>query len=120
VNKETNEAEEAKRAKKAEAEAKREAKREAKEATGAKFYQGTVELVIMSPVDLAQMRKLEEYLCQVQDLRLVLVGGSVDEGSKIVVSAEKPIPLIDVIREMPPVEQVVKKGKKIQITLKTE
>ena len=106
MNKKTNEAEEA--------------KREAKEAVGAEFYQGIVELAIMSPVDLAQMRKLEEYLCQAQDLRLVLVGGSVDEGSKIVVSAGKPIPLIDVLKEMPLVEQVVKKGKKIQITLKTE
>ena len=75
-------------------------------------------LTIVPPIDLGQVRKLEEYLCQVQDLRLVLVGGSVDEGTEIVVSAEKPIPLMDVPREMPPVEQVVKKGKKIEIMLK--
>jgi len=36
----------------------------------------------------------------------------------IAVSAEKPIPLFDVLREIPPVEQVVKNGKKIQVMLK--
>jgi hypothetical protein len=74
----------------------------------------------MPPIDIGQVRKLEEYLYQVQDLRLVLVGGSVDEGTEIVVSAENPIPLIDALRELPPVDQIVKKGKTIQLTLKAE
>lgn len=113
------EAEEAKRVEEAEAKAKKEAGQPAKEqAVSAELYEGMVNLVIASPVDLGQMRRLEEYLCQVQDLRLVVVGGSVDEGTKIVVSAEKPIPLIDIIRKMPPIEQVVKKGKEIQVMLK--
>jgi len=94
------------------------AKKEAEEVVGAGLYEGIVKLTVVSPVDLGQMRKLEEYLCQVQDLRLVLVGGSVDEGTTIVVSAEKPIPLIDVLREMSPVEQVFKEGNEIQIVLK--
>ena len=83
-----------------------------------------MKLAIASPVDCDQMRELEEYLCQVQELRLVLVGGSVEEGVeegiKIIISAEKPTPLISVLREMPPVEQVVKKGKEIQVTLKAK
>lgn len=119
------EAEEAKKAKakakkEAEQTAKETAKREAKEAVSAESYRGIVTLTIVSPIDLGQARKLEECLHQVQDLRLVLVGGSVAEGSEIIVSAEKSIPLIDILREMPPVEQVVKKGKKIQIRLKSE
>lgn len=69
----------------------------------------------MLPVDLGQMRKLEEYLQQAANLRLVLVGGSIDEGSMIVVLAEKPVSL-DVLRTMLPVEQVVE--KKITVTLK--
>ncbi len=99
-------------------EAEERVKKEAEEVVGAELYEGMVKLAIVSPVDLGQMRKLKEYLCQVQDLRLVLVGGSEDEGTTIVVSAAKPIPLIDVLREMPPVEQVVKEGKRIQIMLK--
>ena len=139
------EAEEAKKAEQAEAKAKKEAelaakekakreaeeakeraKREAEEAKKAKqalraeLYEGMVKLVVVPPIDLGQMEKLEKDLRQVEDLRLVLVGGSVDEGSQIVVSAGKPIPLIDILREMPPVEQVVKKGNEIQITLKAE
>ena len=113
--------------KQAEVKAKREAqeakereKGEAQEAVSGELYEGIVQLTIVPPIDLGQVRKLEEHLDQVQDLRLVLVGGSVDEGTEIVVSADKPIPLIDVLREMPPVEQVSKKGKKIQITLRTE
>jgi len=117
-----------KRAKQAEKEAKKEAKREAKERAkreaeekvGAEFYEGMVKLAIASPVDYEQMKELSEYLRQVQDLRLVLVGGSVEEGTKIVVSVEKPIPLVNVLREMPPVEQVIKKGKEIQVTLKAK
>jgi len=79
-----------------------------------------MKLAIVSPVDSDQMRKLQEHLRQVQDLRLVLVSGSVDEDIKVVVSTEKPIPLIDILREMPPVERVVKEGKKIQVMLKAE
>ena len=108
---------EAEEAKKAE-EAEKKAKRETEEKVSAELYEGTVKLTIVSPVDYKQMRKLEEYLRQVQNLRLVLVGGSVEEGTKIVVSAEKPIPLVSVLREIPSVEQVVKKEKEIQITLK--
>jgi len=127
------EAEEAKTAKKAEEKAKREAeeaktareaeekaKREAEEKIRANLYEGMVKLAIASPVDYGQVRELEGYLRQVQGLRLVLVGGSVEEGVKIVVSAEKPIPLVGILRELPPVEQVVKKGKEIQVTLKAK
>ena len=118
------EAEEAKRAKlearEAEERAKREARRGAKEAAGAELYKGEVNLVIEPPIALDQMRKLEEFLCQVQNLRLVLIGGSVEEGTKIIVSAEKPIPLVSVLSEMSPVERVAKKGSEILVTLKAE
>ncbi|MCL0090835.1 hypothetical protein M1O13_02430 [Dehalococcoidia bacterium] len=128
------EAEEAKKAREAEKKAKKEAeqaakekaRREAKEAKKAREaekkakYEGLAKLAIESPVDYDQMRELEEYLRQVQHLRLVLVGGSVKEGTKILVFAQKPIPLINVLREMPPVEQVVKKDKEIRVTLRAD
>ncbi len=72
----------------------------------------------MRPIDFGMMRKLQECLHQVENLRLVLVSGSVEEGTIIIVSVEKPIPLIDILRAMPPVEQVVKKNKTIVVTLK--
>ena len=91
---------------------------QAEEKVGAELYEGMVELTIAPPVDYKQIEKLEEYLRQVQNLRLVLVRGSSEEGTKIVVSAEKPTPLVSVLREMTFVEQVVKEGKEIQVRLK--
>jgi len=99
-------------------EAEEKAKREGKEIVGAELYEGEVTLTIVSPVDFRQIRKLQEYLYQVQDLRLVLISGSVDKGTSIVVSVVKPIPLINILREMPPIEQVAPEGKNIQIMLK--
>ncbi|MFC2006335.1 hypothetical protein ACFLVG_05245, partial [Chloroflexota bacterium] len=101
-------------------EAEVKAELETKETGGAEFYEGEVKLSIVSPVDFRQIRKLQEYLSQVQGLRLVSVSGSVDRGSWIVVSAPKPLPLIDILREIPPVGQVVKEGADIQVTLKAE
>jgi len=43
-----------------------------------------------------------------------------EEGAKIVVSVEKPVPLVSLMREMPLVEQAVGKGNKIQVTLKAK
>ncbi|TET26991.1 MAG: hypothetical protein E3J67_00270 [Dehalococcoidia bacterium] len=79
-----------------------------------------MELLILSPVDLAQIKKLEESLSQVPDLRLVLVSGSVDEGMRIAVSAGKPMSLVDILRKMPLVAQADKKDKEIQLSLKAE
>jgi hypothetical protein len=107
-------AEEAKKAKKTEPPAQDKAKE-----PGSEMYNGLVRLTIMPPVDSGQLSNLEEHLCQVQDLRLVLIGGSVTDGTEIVVSTENPIPLLDILREMPPVAQVAKKGKTTQITLKS-
>lgn len=96
--------------------------RAAEEKVSAQLYEGMVKLAIESPVDYDQMSRLGEYLRQTQHLRVILLGGSVDEGTKIVVFAEKPIPLINVLRGMPPVEKALKKEKvkEIQVTLRAK
>ena len=119
------EAEEAKRAKEAEERARREAelaareqaKREAEGVKEVELYEGMIELAILPPVDPSRIRKLEEALRQVEDLRVVLISGSVDEGTKVIVSAGKPIPLIDILSGIPVVEQAVRKGNEIQVSL---
>jgi hypothetical protein len=118
---------EAKEAKKAKAQAKKEVEPVAKDkakmedkGSGAELYKGVVRLTIVPPVDSVQVRKLEEHLSQVPDLQLVLISGSIAEGTEIIVSTESPIPLLDILRDMPPVAQVAKKGKTTQITLKAE
>ena len=114
------------RAKREAEEARVRAQREAEEAKEAaqavtsEVYSGVIRLMIVSPADYERVKNLEESLGRVKNLRVVLVGGSAREGTRIVVSAEEPVPLLSVLSEMPPVEQAVKKGNDIQITLKDE
>ena len=100
-------ADEEKQAKEAQQQAEKQAskteeetKRKDEEVAGLELYEGMVQLKIVAPVDLGQVRKLQEHLHQVQDLDLVLVGGSVNEGTVIVVSVARPIPLINILREI--------------------
>ena len=82
------------------------------------FHKGTINLVLMPPAGVLQIKNLGEKLRLIQNLRVILIGGSVDESTRVVVSAEQPIPLIDVLSQIPIVDQVTKKGKEIQISLK--
>ena len=112
ARKETEEAREIELDSKAAAKAK-----EAKEVS-TELYEGTINLELMPPAGVLQIKNLEERLHLVQHLRVILTSGSVDEPIGIVVSTEQPIPLIDVLSQIPIVDQVTKKGKEIQILLK--
>jgi len=39
-------------------------------------------------------------------------------GSQVAVSAEEPLPLLDILEKMPVVEEVVEEGDEIQVRLK--
>ncbi len=91
--------------------------KEAKEVS-TQLYEGTMNLIIIPPAGVLQIKNLEEKLRLIQNLRVALTRGSVDEPTRIVVSAEQPIPLIDVLSKLTTVDQVIKEGKKIQISLK--
>jgi hypothetical protein len=47
-----------------------------------------------------------------------MVGGSVKEGTIVVLSLQKPMPLFEILKTLPPVEQVVRDNKKIMVKLK--
>lgn len=111
--------EKAKKAEKAKP-AKEKVEKAAEPSVDAGTYRGAVTLAIMPPIDLSQLATLKKDLGQVENLRLVLVGGSVEGGSKIIVSAEEPLPLVDILKEMPAVDQVFRKGSEIQVRLKAE
>jgi hypothetical protein len=87
------------------------------EAGGAELYLGRVELEIIAPIDFGQMMKLQAQLRGVTNLRLVSAGGSAAGNTTVVVSIDKPLPLINILRKMPPVKGVVKKEKNIQVAL---
>ena len=118
------EAKEAGKAKQAEVSVERVPKKgvevQSGEAAGEGLYQGEVKLILILPIALSQMRKLEEALHRVEGLRLEAIGGSVEGGSEIIVSVENPIPLVDILKGIPSVAEAVKQGKDIRVVLKTE
>ena len=109
------EAEEVRKAKEAEERARKEAVQD----IGSEIYEGDVELVVPSPAGFKQVRQFKERLERVENLRVVWSGGSVDEGSVIGVSVQKPMTLIRILNEMPTLEKVDKKGERIVVMLKT-
>jgi len=88
------------------------------EKTDEKLYSEVVKIVIERPVEIEQLKKLTALVQEIPELRLLLTGGSAEEGNKIVVSAEQPLPLEKILSEMPLVAGVTKKGKDILVTLK--
>jgi uncharacterized membrane protein YqiK len=102
-----------------EAEAPKPAPKEARK-MGAGLNRGMVVLTILPPTDCAQMQGLEAALSQVENLRVILVGGSAGEGNQIVVSADEPMPLLSILSELPVIDQVESKGSEIRIRLKAD
>jgi hypothetical protein len=84
-----------------------------------RLYEGTIKLIIRAPVELSQIYMLEECLSKSPDLRVESVGGSPNEGNIITISInkQKPIFLLDVLRAMPPVKQVVINNNQIVVIL---
>jgi ATPase subunit of ABC transporter with duplicated ATPase domains len=124
------EAKEAKEKAKREAKAAKEAKKKGKKAEppaarpkkavaeGVELYQGMVTLSITPPVDPAGLDSLKRALLKVEDLRVVMVSGAVDEGSRVLVSAAEPLPLLSILRGIPAVSGLAPKGDEIEVSLK--
>lgn len=86
----------------------------------ADLLQGNISLKVMAPLDQAKLRMFEEQLGQISELRVVLISGSADGAVEVIVAADKPLPVIDVLNGLPVVADVVNKGKQIQIALIAE
>jgi DNA-binding response OmpR family regulator len=69
-------------------------------------YTGTIELVIAPPVGLYQMMHLHEHLHDIPQIRVLNLGGSVDNGITIRLTLENPTPLAKIIADLPEVEKV--------------
>ncbi len=84
--------------------------------------EGAVELVAPPPVHFGQVRQFQEALRQAAGLRIMMVGGSADQGAVIVVWVQAQVALFDILRGIAGVEkaeEVIQKGKRrIVLTLK--
>jgi hypothetical protein len=84
-----------------------------------KLYSGTVKLIIRVPSNSNQMPVFEEALRKSADLRVESVGGSSEEGNVIIVSIDKqkPIYLIEALKSMTEVKQVIVENNRIVVIL---
>ncbi|MFC1899363.1 hypothetical protein ACFLXP_03425 [Chloroflexota bacterium] len=97
---------------------------------GLAIYDGEIELAIGIPVELKLVSKFYNHLQTLPDLKVLRTTGSWDRGTTIMISLDKPIPLIKQITEIPGVEVITEvapgqsskpgdKGtKKINLTLR--
>ncbi len=69
-------------------------------------YQGKVDFDIVPPVDLGQLLKLRKELSNIPQLKIVQITSSQKKGSRISTLVTEPIPLLDMIKGMPEVDQV--------------
>jgi len=83
------------------------------------LYEGVTELIFPAPVNIDQLRKVEEQLKKSKEIKLLWSGGS-EERAAIAVSTPRPMPLIDILQQMSEVSMAAKgeKEKKITVTLK--
>ena len=92
---------------------------EAEPEVGLEISEKNVTLVIPLSVGFEQVAQFKENLQKVENLTIVMTGGSEDEGSKIIVSVQKPMNLVHMLNEMPMVGDVHTKGTTIVVMLKT-
>ncbi len=83
------------------------------------LYTGEVELTIAIPVELRMVSKLYNYLQTIPDIKILRTTGSWDRGTTITVVADKPIPLINIITEIPDVAVIAELVQKDSSTKRT-
>jgi vacuolar-type H+-ATPase subunit E/Vma4 len=64
-------------------------------------YIGEVELILVPPVDLTKVSELYERLKAIPEVKIVRTVGSWDRGTTVTVALDKPLPLINILAEMP-------------------
>jgi hypothetical protein len=80
-------------------------------------YQGDVRIQLESVEDYVEVNRFCEILKTVEDLRIVSYNWSDKKGLNIYISLKKPAPLGDIIVQMPQVEEVQGRKKKMTVKL---
>ena len=82
-------------------------------------YNGDIRLVVPLTVGSTEIKRFKEHLERQEDLKILMTGSSEKEGHLILLSLQKPMEFIRVIREIPLTENVEKYGKDILVTLRS-
>jgi len=76
------------------------------------LYTGNVEISVEVPVNLVAVSKLYNYLQTTPDVKVMYTKGSWDKATIIMVSVDKPLPLIDMISRIPGITVTAKTSRK--------
>lgn len=85
--------------------------------TSSALYEGDVWLEIKSLEDSKQIEQFIDSLRLFENIRLESFGWSENEGVIVVVSLQSPLPLGDMLSQMPMIEQVYQKRQKNHISI---
>lgn len=70
------------------------------------IFDGTVELVLPPPVALDRMLQLHKQLKEMPHIDVLNLGGSVDNGITIRILLDTPVPLLQILEELPEADEV--------------
>lgn len=90
-----------------------------REATDDKLYVGTLELDITPPANSAQMERLQKCLWKVPSVQVLSVAEFAGKKTSVSVFLAKPLPMLNILREMSVIAEAVQHGKNIQVVLET-
>jgi HD-GYP domain-containing protein (c-di-GMP phosphodiesterase class II) len=82
-------------------------------------YHGDIRLIVPLTVGTTEIKRFKEHLEKQEDLKILMTGSSEKEGHLILLSLQKPMEFIRVIRGIPLTENVEKYGKDILVTLRS-
>ena len=80
-------------------------------------YKDIVKLVVAPPVDYKRLREAQEQISHSNALILLMVGGSVEEGTTIHLSLKEPLSLAEELKAMPAIEEVFEEKKQFWVKL---
>jgi len=81
-------------------------------------FEGRLELTILAPIDVKQKKDFEKLLAEIPNLHLMGDGGSNDGSNWLEIELNQSIPLVSMLKQMPPVKKVVSHGNNIIVALK--
>ena len=84
------------------------------------LYKGLVRIGVASGSEPEKVDDFEKQLGQLDNLKVLWTSGSEDEGTSIVVSLQKPTPLIGSLSALPAVKRTGKGGETVMVALKGE
>jgi len=80
------------------------------------LFEGTV-LIIAPSRGTTQLKDFEQQLKKLNDIKVLVTGASDKGNSKIIISLEKPQPLIQILSDLPIVKDVTRQGREVHVTL---